>query len=174
VNDNYFGAVLEGFRRLISAGAAQVKQPQPKRQLVMATGPTISIQKETQRFTFINVFTVAPERQDELLNLLIDVTDNIMRHIPGFVAASFHRGLDGRSVVNYAQWLTQAHFNAMLKNPKANQHFEEVRAIAEKVQPIPCSITYVGVQEDNCRSIHGAAQEDEEIINAIRLLMEAG
>ena len=51
----------------------------------------------------INTFTVAPKRADELLAVLEKATHEVMRHVPGFVSANFHRSLDGRYVANYAQ-----------------------------------------------------------------------
>lgn len=63
-----------------------------------------TIEKGPSILTLINVFTVAPERQQELVTLLIDATHQTMKHLPGFVSANIHRSLDGKKVVNYAQW----------------------------------------------------------------------
>ena len=59
--------------------------------------------KQGPGIALINTFTVAPERADELLAVLQKATDEVMRHVPGFVSANFHRSLDGRYVANYAQ-----------------------------------------------------------------------
>ena len=72
-----------------------------------------TIDKGQQVLTLINVFTVAPEKQDELVKLLVDATQQTMKHLPGFVSANIHRSLDGRRVVNYAQWKSLADFEAM-------------------------------------------------------------
>jgi antibiotic biosynthesis monooxygenase (ABM) superfamily enzyme len=53
--------------------------------------------------THINVFTVAPERQNELVKSLID-TVKAAREMPGWISASIHRSLDGRQVTNYVQF----------------------------------------------------------------------
>ena len=45
--------------------------------------------------TAINVFTVAPENQARLIELLRLATESSIRHVPGFMAAALHRGLDG-------------------------------------------------------------------------------
>jgi hypothetical protein len=50
----------------------------------------------------INVFTVKPENQQALIDLLIDSARSVC-HLPGWKSASIHRGLDGKTVVNYAQ-----------------------------------------------------------------------
>lgn len=81
--------------------------------------------------TLVNVFTVEPERADELLALLEEATEKVMRHRPGFVSANLHRGLDGRHVANYAQWASEADFAAMLADPAARQHMTAAAAMAE-------------------------------------------
>ena len=53
--------------------------------------------------THINVFTVAPERQDELVQSLV-ATVQAARAMPGWISASIHRSLDGRQVTNYVQF----------------------------------------------------------------------
>ena len=72
--------------------------------------------------TLINVFTVAPERQQALVELLDRATVDVMRHLSGFVSANIHRGLDGTKVANYAQWTSRAAFEAMLREPTARAH----------------------------------------------------
>ena len=85
--------------------------------------------------TLINVFTVAPERQAELLRVLEEATEEVMRHLPGFISANMHRGLEGTRVTNYAQWESREHFEAMLRNPKAQTHMRAVAALVEKFEP---------------------------------------
>jgi quinol monooxygenase YgiN len=53
--------------------------------------------------THINVFTVAPERQDELVRSLVETVQAASK-MPGWISASIHRSLDGRQVTNYVQF----------------------------------------------------------------------
>ena len=48
-----------------------------------------------------------PEDLQKLVQLLIDATEQTMKHAPGFVSASIHKSHDGTKVVNYAQWRSQ-------------------------------------------------------------------
>lgn len=52
--------------------------------------------------TQINVFTVSPENQQALIDLLEEAA-RFASQIPGWVSASIHKSLDGTRVVNYAQ-----------------------------------------------------------------------
>lgn len=60
------------------------------------------IKANSEVVTQINVFTVAPENQQALIDLLIESARSVC-HLPGWKSASIHRGLDGKTVVNYAQ-----------------------------------------------------------------------
>ncbi len=77
--------------------------------------PTIS-QGHTP-LTLINVFTVSPEKQHELIELLTGVTEQNVRHHKGFVSASLHRGIDGKKVTMYAQWASVEDYESMRRVP---------------------------------------------------------
>ena len=53
--------------------------------------------------TMINVFTVEPEKQQQLIELWLKEGKQF-EALPGFVSAALHRSLDGKRVINYAQW----------------------------------------------------------------------
>lgn len=54
--------------------------------------------------TTINTFTVAPENQERALELLVEIARMLRKEVPGFLAAHFHKSIDGTRVVNYAQY----------------------------------------------------------------------
>lgn len=99
-----------------------------------------TIEKGNSVLTLINVFTVEPDKQQELAQLLIDATEQTMTRQPGFVSANIHRSLDGTRVVNYAQWESRDAFEAMQKNPQAAPHMKAAAALA-RVDPILCEVT---------------------------------
>jgi quinol monooxygenase YgiN len=89
--------------------------------------------------TLVNVFTVKPEDQEKLVQVLIDATEQTMQHLPGFISASIHKSHDGTKVVNYAQWRSQQDFDAMRQNPKAKPHMVAAAALAT-FEPILCEL----------------------------------
>src|ERR1700732_2198739 len=101
-----------------------------------------TIRAEAQIFTLINVFSVAPDRQQQIADLLIEATARTMRHLPGFISANIHTSLDGRRVVNYAQARSRDAFEAMLRNPDAHPHMTRAGALAS-FDPILCEVTHV-------------------------------
>lgn len=103
---------------------------------------TASIQPEADCLTLINVFVVAPERQKELVDLLVHATEVTMQRLPGFISASIHQSHDGRRVVNYAQWRSREDFETMLANPEARPHMAQAAAMAD-FDPILCAVADV-------------------------------
>jgi quinol monooxygenase YgiN len=93
------------------------------------------IDSEAECITLINTFTVRPENQAELIGVLEEATEQVMRFRPGFVSANIHKSLDGRRVVNYAQWRSQADFEAMQADPACREHMARAAGLAERVEP---------------------------------------
>ncbi len=91
--------------------------------------PTIS--KGSVPLTLINVFTVKPDDQNELISLLRDVTEQCVRHCKGFVSASLHRGIDGTKVAMYAQWASLEDYNAMRKDAGSAGTMEKALQLAK-------------------------------------------
>ena len=100
------------------------------------------IQTDRDCLTLINVFSVEPERQQELVALLVQATEHTMKHLPGFISANIHRSHDGRRVVNYAQWRSRKDFETMLSNPTAQLHMTQAAEIAD-FDPILCEVSRV-------------------------------
>jgi quinol monooxygenase YgiN len=92
---------------------------------------TITIQKNSNIVTLINVFTIEPSRQQKLVDMLIESTEQTMNKQEGFISANIHKSLDGTKVINYAQWKSQEAFEKMLKNPKALIHMNDILNIAK-------------------------------------------
>src|SRR5947209_8025851 len=92
-----------------------------------------TITPNTPLCTLINVFTVAPERQQELADTLVAATEQVIQTLPGFVSANIHKSLDGVRVTNYAQWKSPAALEAMLANPEASKHIQKCQELAEHI-----------------------------------------
>ena len=92
--------------------------------------------------TLVNVFRLHdPADQPRLVELLVEATAATMCHQPGYVSANIHTSLDGTHVVNYAQWRSQADFEAMLHNPEAQAHMGRAAELAQ-VEPHLYQVVY--------------------------------
>jgi heme-degrading monooxygenase HmoA len=101
-----------------------------------------TITRENGYYTLINVFTVAPEDQERIYDVIIEAT-GIIQQFPGFVSANVHKSYDGTRVVNYAQWRSKDEFDAMRRHPDVQDHFKACRAITDDIVPIFCEVAHV-------------------------------
>jgi heme-degrading monooxygenase HmoA len=76
----------------------------------------------------INVFTVAPEKQQQLVDSLIE-TINAARTVPGWLSARLHRSYDGTRVVNYVQYESQEAAQAVLRHLAAGGYLKRNTAL---------------------------------------------
>lgn len=83
--------------------------------------------------TLINVFTIAPEKQQSLIDVLVDVTDRVICKLPGFISANIHKSVDGERVTNYVQWRRKEDLEAMLRNPEAKEHIAICQQLASHI-----------------------------------------
>ena len=79
---------------------------------------------------FINVVHVAPASQQRLIDILSEVTKEIVSKAPGFVSSILHRSTDGAKVTMYARWKSLADYEAMRKDPAPRPFLEAALAIA--------------------------------------------
>jgi quinol monooxygenase YgiN len=86
--------------------------------------------------TFINTFTVEPDKAEQLVQALRDATEQIFRHQPGFISANLHMSRDRRRVLNYAQWRSKEDYVAMSKRPEIQAHMKQVAALAISFDPV--------------------------------------
>jgi quinol monooxygenase YgiN len=96
---------------------------------------TITVDTDGEQVTLVNVFTVAPERQAELVEALDRATAAVFVGDPGFVSANLHASLDGTRVINYAQWASQEAYDAALARPEVREHIGEAASLALGYDP---------------------------------------
>jgi quinol monooxygenase YgiN len=106
------------------------------------TGMQVMIREGNAPVTLINVFTVEPAQQEKLIELLKEGTDSLFSKQPGFVAASFHKSLDGRRVVNYGQWQSLKDIEAFRARTELGEYFKQVAALSQ-VETMICEVSYV-------------------------------
>ncbi|RMX03571.1 antibiotic biosynthesis monooxygenase [Corticibacter populi] len=85
--------------------------------------------------TLINVYEVEPDHQAALVKALAESTEHTIRHQPGFVSVSIHSSLDGKKVVNYAQWASKEHFEAFMAKAQTQAQLKQFAGLAKSVAP---------------------------------------
>jgi heme-degrading monooxygenase HmoA len=96
---------------------------------------TITVTAESDQVTLVNVFTVDPKRQTELVDALGRASSAVFATLPGFISANLHASLDGTRVVNYAQWASEEQYKEAMQRADVHEHIAEATAIADKWDP---------------------------------------
>jgi len=89
-----------------------------------------AISTNSQLITSITVFTVAPEHQQQLIDILVRAGEKVIRKQPGFVSVNIHKSMDGTQVVSYSQWESRQAFDQMLQNTTVIPYVQKVLKLA--------------------------------------------
>ncbi|MGH2874292.1 MAG: putative quinol monooxygenase [Solirubrobacteraceae bacterium] len=92
--------------------------------------------------TFINTFRCDPSRQDEVVNINIDIIEQVACKYPGFISAIVHRSIDGTRVFNYLQWESAEHLAAMQRSPEFQAIARRFAGLIE-FDPHQCEVAHI-------------------------------
>jgi quinol monooxygenase YgiN len=89
-----------------------------------------TIVAHSQVTTSITVFTVEPEHQQQLVDLLVRAGEEVIRKQPGFISINIHQSLDKTQVVSYSQWQSRQAFNDILQHTTVIPYVQKILKIA--------------------------------------------
>jgi heme-degrading monooxygenase HmoA len=92
--------------------------------------------------TQITTVKLPPDRQDEVLNLMIERA-RFMATQPGFVSINLHRSKDGTHVVNYVQWTNADKLAAAHHSPEFRKRWPQFGALAQEIEPSLYDVVHV-------------------------------
>jgi len=84
-----------------------------------------------QTVTFINIITTDPEHQPQVIDLLTEGTERVIRHRPGFGSVTLFASVDGRTVINLARWESADAVKATQGDPAAAEFARRTAEIAQ-------------------------------------------
>ena len=80
--------------------------------------------------TLINVLTVDTTNQDQLVELLRNNTDTVIRTLDGWISTKLIASTDGTRVIIHSQWRDVASVEAMRRDPRMIAYFPRIAALA--------------------------------------------
>lgn len=92
--------------------------------------------------TLINIFTVAPENRQKLIDLLRDGTETSISKLPGWISTNFLSSTDGKRVIVYSQWQSPKDIEAMRQQPEMGPYLQRVAALAS-FEAMLCEVNWV-------------------------------
>lgn len=88
-----------------------------------------TIVANSQVTTVVTIFTVTPEHQQQLIDLLVRASQEVRKQ-PGFVSINIHKSIDGTHVLSYSQWESRQAFDEALQNAAVIQYVQSVLKLA--------------------------------------------
>jgi len=92
--------------------------------------------------TLVNVFTVEPDNQQTLVQLLKEGTETFFSKQPGFISSSVHASREGGRAINYSQWASAKDIEHFRSDPKFAPYIQRLVALA-KAETILCEVVEV-------------------------------
>lgn len=89
--------------------------------------------------TLVNVFTVEPDNQQKLVQVLREGTESFFSKQPGFISSSVLTSKDGRRAINYSQWRSTKDIENFRGNPYFAPYVQRIAALA-KSESILCDV----------------------------------
>ncbi|AHW63578.1 Hypothetical protein CGLY_05650 [Corynebacterium glyciniphilum AJ 3170] len=79
--------------------------------------------------TFVNIIDVSPEKQQEVVDLLVESTEKVISKRPGFVSSEILVSVDKSRVLNVATWQTAEAASQTQSDPAAASYAQRVSAL---------------------------------------------
>jgi quinol monooxygenase YgiN len=130
-------------RRAVIAGgvAGGILTTLPARSQTGSRAMETTIRVDDAVTTLVNVFTVEPGKQPEVLALLQDGTDTMFSKMPGWISTNLLKSRDGKQVVVYSQWRDAKDIAAFRQEPRMQPYFARFDGLAKQVS-FTCDVSY--------------------------------
>jgi len=96
---------------------------------------------ETNTVVLVNVFTVEPENQQKLVDLLKAGTGEFFSKAPGFISSRILSGKNGTRVINYSQWKSAEEVAAFRQDPYFGPYVRRLKTLSSG-ESIECEMVY--------------------------------
>jgi quinol monooxygenase YgiN len=92
--------------------------------------------------TLINVFSVDPQRCEELRGLLQASTERVICKLQGWISTNILESIDASRIIIYSQWKSVGDIDALRSNPELAAYFPKISALAA-MEAVVCDVSYV-------------------------------
>lgn len=98
--------------------------------------------QENDTFTQVVCFEVSADKQLVLIEAIAAEVERWVRYRPGFVSSTFHASLDGKQVLNYAQWESEGDFEGFTQDPETARLRKAITDVDPSLNPhsIQCRV----------------------------------
>jgi quinol monooxygenase YgiN len=91
--------------------------------------------------TLVNVFTVEPHNQPEVLALLEEGVESLFSKLPGWISSNLHKSRDGRQIIVYSQWRDASSIDAFRQDPRMKPYLQRMGTLARH-EAFTCDVSH--------------------------------
>lgn len=106
-------------------------------------GETIEIHTGNRLTVLVTIFTVQPDNEQRLIDLIEEGTSAIFSKQPGYISCSVHRGTDAKHLVLYGQWESPQSIDAFRKAPEIGEYTKKILQLATFESVVCNDVPYV-------------------------------
>ncbi|QPF92415.1 antibiotic biosynthesis monooxygenase family protein [Bradyrhizobium commune] len=126
----------------LGAGVLLAAQAVPSYSQNRSSKTEATIRPGSDIVTLVNVFTVDPDNQQKLVQLLKEGTESFFSKQPGFISSSVHASKEGKRAINYSQWASAGDIENFRKDPRFAPYIQSLAALS-KAETILCEVVEV-------------------------------
>lgn len=86
--------------------------------------------------TVICTFEVTPGSAHDVLDLLSDAWDQVIRQQPGFISGAIHLNDAQTRIATYSQWRDRKDYQAMLRSEDMRRRNREIHGMCKSFEPV--------------------------------------
>ena len=128
---------------LKSAGLLSLGISLPGLEVRKAADQTIEIHPGNKLTVLVTIFSVQPDNEQKLVDLIEEGTSNLFSKQPGYISCSIHRGSDAKHLVLYGQWESPQSIDAFRKVPEIGEYTKKILQLATFESVVCNDVPYV-------------------------------
>ena len=94
------------------------------------------IRRDFDGQTVITTFEVNPGSAQDVLDLLTDAWDQVIRRQSGFVSGAIHLNDAHTRIATYSQWRDRKDYQAMLRSAEMRERNRAITALCKSFEPV--------------------------------------
>ncbi|SCY35275.1 antibiotic biosynthesis monooxygenase family protein [Paracoccus tibetensis] len=94
------------------------------------------ISRDFQGQTVITIFEVTPGNAHDVLDLLTEAWEGVIRHQPGCLGGAIHLNDAQTRIATYSQWRDRRDYQAMLRTAEMRQRNRDIHALCKSFEPV--------------------------------------
>ena len=103
----------------------------------------IAITPDFDGQTVVSTFEMTPGTCSDVLEMLTEAYEQVIRHQPGFLGGAIHVNDAQTRISTYSRWEKRGDFQVMLRTPEMRERNREISALCSRFEPVMYEVAAV-------------------------------